>query len=221
MRKQFSSDDEEIEPFPYINTNTGFMQFFRDIFRSGRFPYYKEYVDKGIPTYFERFQFMEEFGYFLPCMEVVDYIKSLDTKWLSVGCGRGYFEYILNLHGIDVIATDKCNVIDNMYFKSGIHRKSSYTQLETISADLAISKYPDRSVIFSWVSYDESWGYEALRKISNALYVLNVGEDFGGCTGDDAFNSHLYNECKLIERLPHYTFPTIHDNVKLYKVGVV
>jgi hypothetical protein len=55
MRKQFSSDDEEIEPFPYINTNTGFMQFFRDIFRSGRFPYYEEYVDKGIPTYLNDF----------------------------------------------------------------------------------------------------------------------------------------------------------------------
>lgn len=218
MRTQFILDDDKIEPFPYITTNTGFMKFFREIFISGRFPYYSEYLEKGKATYFERFQFMEEYGYFLPCMEVVDYIKNSNLKWLSVGCGRGYFEHILQLHGVDVIATDKCNVSENMYFNGGIHRKFSYTELEKINASDAIIKYSDRSVIFSWVSYDEAWGHEALCKIRSGINVLNIGEDLGGCTGDDSFNLHLTNKCELIEELPHYTFPCIYDNVKLYKV---
>ena len=43
-----NSENEEIDPFPYIQTNTGFSDFFHTIFKSGRFPYYKEY-NKGKP----------------------------------------------------------------------------------------------------------------------------------------------------------------------------
>src|SRR5574343_466549 len=150
-----NSCNEEIDPFPYIQTNTGFSDFFHTIFKSGRFPYYKEYNERELPSYFERFSYIEDFGYYLPCMEVVDYIKKMDTKWVSVGCGRGYFERILQLHGVDVIATDKVAVVDNVYFRGGFNRRTGYTDIELISASDAIKKYSDRNVIFSWVSYAE------------------------------------------------------------------
>ena len=212
------AENEEIEPFPYIQTNTGFFEFFYTIFKSGRFPYYSEYSKRELPSYFERFGFIEDFGYYLPCMEVVNHIKNMDTKWVSVGCGRGYFEKILQLHGVDIIATDKVSVADNVYFRGGLHRRTSYTEIEILSATDAIKKYNDRNVIFSWVSYDEPWGYDALKKIKRGRYVINVGEMYGGCTGDDNFNLYLDNNCQMIERLPHKPFFGIHDSVHLYKV---
>lgn len=211
-------ENEEIEPFPYIQTNTGFSEFFHTIFRTGRFPRFDEYKDRELPSYYERISYIEDFGYYLPCMEVVDYIKKMDTKWVSVGCGRGYFERILQLHGVDVIATDKVAVVDNVYFRGGLNRRTGYTDIELISASDAIKKYSDRNVIFSWVSYAEPWGYEALKKIKRGLYVINIGEMYGGCTGDDDFNIFLDNNCQTLDRLPHRPFYGIHDSVHLYKV---
>lgn len=210
--------NEEIDPFPYIQTNTGFSQFFHTIFKSGRFPWQSEYSKRELPSFFERFSYIEDFGYYLPCMEVVKYIKKMDVKWVSVGCGRGYFERILQLHGVDVIATDKFTVEDNLYFRGGLHRKTPYTEIELLSASDAITKYHDRNVIFSWVSYGEPWGYEALKLIKSGLKVINIGESYGGCTGDDDFNIYLNTNCQVLERLPHEPFFGIHDSVHLYKV---
>jgi len=211
-------ENEDIESVPYIQTNTGFSDFFHTTFRSGRFPYYSEYSKRELPSYFERFSFIEDFGYYLPCMEVVNYIKKMDTKWVSVGCGRGYFERILQLHGVDVIATDIVSVDSNMYFRGGLHRNTPYIDIELLSASDAVTKYHDRNVIFSWVSYEEPWGYEALKLIKSGRKVINIGEPYGGCTGDDDFNNYLSTKCQVIERLPHEPFYGIHDSVHLYKV---
>ena len=209
---------DELEPFPYINTNTGFTEFFSNEFRKGKFPYYSDYLKRERPTYFERFSFIEDYGYYLPCMEVVDYIQKMNTQWVSVGCGRGYFESILKLHSVDVIATDKSPVNQNMYFRGGLHRTSPYTEIEILDASDAIQKYSERHVIFSWVSYGEAWGYEAIKNVKLGNYVINIGEMYGGCTGDDAFNLFLDTNCQMIERLPHKPFFGIHDSVHLYKV---
>ena len=213
-----NSCNEEIDPFPYIQTNTGFSDFFHTIFKSGRFPSYSEYNERELPSYFERFSFIEDFGYYLPCMDVVDYIKKMDTQWVSVGCGRGYFEKILQLHGVDIIPTDISRVDENLYFRGGLHRRTPYTDIELLSASDAIEKYPHRNVIFSWVSYNEPWGYEALKKIKFNRYVINIGEMYGGCTGDDDFNICLDRNCQIVERLPHKPFYGIHDSVHLYNV---
>ena len=91
--------NEEIEPFPYIQTNTGFSDFFHTIFKSGRFPYYSEYNERELPSYFERFSYIEDFGYYLPCMEVVNYIKQMDTQWVSVAVVvvflKEYYKYMV------------------------------------------------------------------------------------------------------------------------------
>jgi hypothetical protein len=121
--------DEEIDPFPYIQTNTGFSDFFHTIFKSGRFPRYSEYNERELPSYFERFSFIEDFGYYLPCMDVVDYIKNMDIQWVSVGCGRGYFEKILQLHGVDIIPTDISRVDENLYFRGDLHRRTPMKKL--------------------------------------------------------------------------------------------
>ena len=99
-----------------------------------------------------------------------------------------------------------------------MHRRTPFTNIEFLSASDAIEKYPHRNVIFSWVSYNEPWGYEALKKIKCNRYVINIGEMYGGCTGDDDFNICLVRNCQIVERLPHKPFYGIHDSVHLYKV---
>jgi hypothetical protein len=197
----------EFNDFPVIETTTGLIELYRGVVASGNPPLLN---DVQTPTYIERFDYIIEFGYVVPTYELISTIKAMDTKWVSVGSGLGFIEYLLHKNGIDIIATDIQKPIYNPYF-----RRSAYIDIVELSAYDAIKTY-NRNIILSWPCMDNPWAYECIRQIKSGTKLIYIGEGFGGCTADNAFNVYLDRNFQLEHKLPHINFNGIDDSISLY-----
>lgn len=209
------SYSETIDDFPVINTYTGLVDKIRESLSTNALYSIDDIGECGLC---ERHDFIREFGYFIPTREFVDSVKSLNRKWVSIGCGRGYMERILLNNGIDVVATDILPVDKNPYFMgSGFHE--SYTNIEIIDGYWASRKYIDRSVIISWIPMDAMWGIEVVNALRDNLF-LYIGERHNGCTGHNLFHDHIDATCDNVMSIPHAKFGGINDVINVYKLRV-
>lgn len=206
--------DDTIDSFPVINTYTGLVDKIRESISTNTLYSVDEIGECGIC---ERYDFIREFGYVIPTSELIDAIKSLGRKWVSIGCGRGYLERILLLNGIDVIATDIVPVNRNPYFMgSGYHEP--YTPIEVIDGFWATKKYHDRSVILSWIPADAMWGIEVVKSLGDNLFLF-IGERHNGCTGHNLFHDYIDANYSHVMSIPHAKFIGINDAINVYKLA--
>lgn len=150
-----------------------------------------------------------------------EFIKSLsdyigDNKCLEIMAGKGAISKGLKDNGIDVIATDNYSWNERLDIAN-----DSWTDIENIDCLDAIKKYGKNVsyVICSWIPYNSSIGYEALKlmnEINPDCKMIVIGEGKGGCTADDLFFEHL-------EYMDDYDFSNfkrwfgIHDYVDVVK----
>lgn len=207
--------DESIDGFPIINTYTGLVDKVRDALATNTLYSVDEIGNCG---WCERYDFIREFGYFIPTKEYVNAIKSLGRKWVSIGCGRGYMERILRNNGIDIIATDIVSVDKNPYFEcSGFD--DAHIPIELMDGYCAACKYPDRSIISSWMPMDSLWAIDVIAQLRDNLFVF-IGERHGGCTGHNMVHDYIDTECDVVMTIPHANFVGIHDGITVYKLRV-
>lgn len=207
--------NESFDDFPIINTDSGLIDKMRNAVTTG-IPFSQSSITQP-PGWCERYDFIREFGYFIPTLEFINVVSDMGRKWVSVGCGRGYTEYMMGCMGIDIVSTDLYTVDTNPYF-IGSGFTDPYTRIEQIDALSATYKYPDRSIMISWIPMDSLWGIDVVSNARDNL-ILIIGERYNGCTGHNKFHEFVDNNCARIMSIPHVKFSGINDGVEVYKLG--
>jgi hypothetical protein len=200
---------ETLNDIPVINTDTGALDKIRYSVKSG---FLYESIDFCDMNIFERIDMIREFGYVVPTRELLMPIISMNKKWLSIGAGRGYLEHILQLHGVDIIATDLINIECNPYFV-GSGFECTYTDVMNMDAISAIDHFKIKNVFLSWPPDGSLWPKDV---IENCEIICFIGESFGGRTGHDSFHE-LLSKMELMLKIKCVSFDGIDDYLWLYK----
>lgn len=137
---------------------------------------------------------------------------------MSIGCGRGLWEFLLMRQRIHVIPID-IEMPRPLRFLPELN--PIYCEFVQMSHTEAIQRYNVDDVLFlNWSPYLSPMAFESL-KSKNWLCVIYIGEDKGGCTADDNFHDYLEERYDLVSdskipELPHWW--SIHDFISVYEL---
>jgi hypothetical protein len=171
--------------------------------------YSKKFIVRGL----SREAHIKEFGFAVLTEEAVETIAQYGPC-LEVGAGSGYWSYELRKVGVDIIVTDPEPPGEGS--KNPYPFAKTWLEIERLTALDAIAKYPNRTLLTVWPSYDSAWTGEMLQTFQGNRIVY-VGEGHGGCTGDDVMHEHLEAHFDVIETLDIPRFLGLHDSLTVYK----
>lgn len=164
-----------------------------------------------------RFQFVGEFGWAIPCDEAIQTILDLNIPILSVGSGRAYWEFCLKRAGANITATDSVVGVGQY---SGASPKTwmpvaQKNALEAISGNMG-----NTALMMVWASYNDDWSGLCLQKYikNGGKYLIWVGEGVGGCTGDALCHYIMNNQMKKLKRVDIPQWDGLHDSLTIYGV---
>ena len=157
----------------------------------------------------ERWDYARRFGFVVITESTLSAVP-VDRPMVSVGAGTGALERALVTHrGADIRATD-CGA--NHY---GFIDK--HYPIARLKAQNAVRKYPDRAVLMSWPSYDQSWPYETARAMAPGQLLYYIGESIGGCTADDAFHEYLKSDFTPGDSVGITQWNGLHDHLEIWR----
>jgi hypothetical protein len=117
--------------------------------------------------------------------------------------GTGYWAYLLQQMGVDVIASD-------------IHPpERTWTHVEVADAAAAVAGMSDRTLLLSWPPHRRPAGTRVLRAFPGSR-VIYLGEDFGGCCGTAAMFDLLRDEWGEVAEHTPIQWPGSHDYVTVF-----
>ncbi|XP_075191340.1 uncharacterized protein LOC142291019 isoform X2 [Anomaloglossus baeobatrachus] len=85
------------------------------------------------------------FSFSVPSPQAVELLCALNLPLVSAGAGTGYWEFLLQCRGLDVVAFDQ-----NTIFPPEMR----YTEVMTGGPEL-LENYPDRALFLAWPDADE------------------------------------------------------------------
>lgn len=172
------------------------------------------YINASEEKWTLRNKAIQKYGFAILSEDVIDRLKKY-APILEVGAGTGYWAYEFQKRGIDYIATD-LKISENSYFKFDEKNSKHWTNVENLSAEEAIEKYSNRTLLMCWPCYAESWAYNTVCQFKGD-YVIYVGEGYEGCTADDQFHYYMDEKFELIEELELFQWKGLHDRVFVYR----
>jgi len=144
----------------------------------------------GLNTSTEDFHEKNVFRYtvswHIPSKSLIDELI-LFSPIVSVGCGHAYTESLASERGADIICTDLSPHQGNGWCRGD----KFYMPIEKLTARKAVLKYPKRNVFMAWPPYDHPVAYQAVKAMNPGMFLIYVGEPYGGCTGDQSFFCYL------------------------------
>jgi hypothetical protein len=170
--------------------------------------------------------FVAQIGFSVPRASFVDAMRPFGPI-LEIGAGRGYLSQILRHAGIDAVATDLNpeGSHEHRNFRKhaselGPISEPVYCPVEPMDAEMAISSYPDRTVLCSWPSLGGMWFTDAAKMLTKGQHIAVIGEGPGGCTGDDSFYDLVHRDFAPVaypgDEDPIWRFPGIHDHLHIF-----
>lgn len=167
--------------------------------------------------YHDHSQYVSLYAHAIPTLAAIKEIRDFfcEKSTLSVCCGKGYWESLLLVSGVDIIATDL------------LPDGTEYVNVEELSSKDAVSKYRTDNLFICWPDWGPS-SSDALQGFGGSRIVY-VGEpitqgkicirhicDEGIVTGNDLFHRLLQTEwdCIKIIDIPHW--PNHQAQVYMY-----
>jgi len=126
------------------------------------------------------------YAWAVPTRTAVAAIAAHTSRVVEVGCGSGYWAWLLEQAGVDVLA------IDTTPPPVAWHAVRLGTELE-------VAKHPDRTLFLCWPPWASEMAYNALSRYRGEL-VVYVGEWMGG-SAEPRFFSLLAQEYEEADRV--------------------
>lgn len=168
-------------------------------------------VGWGMPVTLQ--QLVYTFAWAIPSpADIAFLVKALAGRpVLEMGAGTGYWAWQLSQREVDVLAFDDFSWA-NAY-------RTPITQYHPVHEGSVeqIPLHPNRILMLCWPPYEDPLAYEALRAYQGELLIY-IGENEGGCCGDDAFFDALNQSWKQVERSErHINYTGIRSQVWIYQ----
>ncbi len=136
---------------------------------------------------------------------------------IELGCGNGYWAWLLRKMGVDILACDPLAAGD-----PGSHRDAGTTAwTELLTAGVEILSAPghrERTLFLCWPPPFSSMAADCL-KLYQGNRLLYVGEEPGGCCGDEEFEELIRRDWLLEKRvnIPRGPAPFVKDSLYVYR----
>ncbi len=133
---------------------------------------------------------------------------------LEVGSGTGWWAALLQMAGVDIIATDVLS--DD---ESSNHRKAiTWTDIAQMSSREAVNRYRGRTLMLVWPDDSYNQMATAALRAYEGDTVIYVGEGSGGCCAGDGFFKEL-NDDRLWKMVASHSLAQwdgIHDHMTVW-----
>ncbi|CAH3107962.1 unnamed protein product [Pocillopora meandrina] len=155
------------------------------------------------------------FSFSVPCHEALEHIMKLKVPIISAGAGNGYWEFLLQQRGADIVAFDQ-----NTVYPTDMR----YTEI--MEGDPSIlCDYKDRALLLSWPDHAEdcSFSLDCLKYYSGKT-IIHIGELFGetlssnpwGQTTSRAFQLRLGETFRCVSRVQLPNWPGHMDSLTVW-----
>ncbi|XP_078599756.1 uncharacterized protein LOC144874954 [Branchiostoma floridae x Branchiostoma japonicum] len=156
------------------------------------------------------------FAFSVPSREALDFIVGLKRQIISVGAGVGYWEFLLQQRGCDVLAFDS-----NQVYPEGLH----YISVKTGGPEV-LASHGDRALFLAWPDADESskLSTDCLNHYKGDV-IIHIGELFGETLSSDpwgqstskAFQQTLGERFRCVTRMQLPNWPGHADTLTLWR----
>lgn len=138
---------------------------------------------------------------------------------VEIGCGTGYWAWLLEQVGIPVQCFDTAppGQEKNHWFTDDAERFHAMSK----GGEEKALDYPDKVLFLCWPPYGTSMASHALRYYKGDT-LLYIGEGEGGCCADDGFFEQLKAEWTEVADFAITQWSALHDWITIYtRVPVV
>ena len=151
--------------------------------------------------------FTKKIGWSIPSKTAIETITAVvgDGLIVSIGSGQAYWEQLLTLHGVKVVASDQVRP----------KRPFFVGQYEEMEASDAVKSFPEATALF--VNWPREFASSALPHFKGR-YVISIGENgHDGCTGDIGGILEDSEEWREIAEVEIPRWNGIHDNLVIFE----
>jgi len=174
--------------------------------------------DSGLPSFYNdmrRIEAVKKYSWAVPTIGALRAITAYDPI-VEMGAGTGYWAYLLQHIGCNIIAYDK-NPPDQFHSLSDLnpwHGNITYTEVKKGTPEI-LTSHSDRTLFLCWPPYDNSMACQCLHYWEGE-YLVYIGEDCGGVTGNDEFYETLDKKFSLIKVVDIPQWLGIHDRMTIW-----
>ncbi len=162
----------------------------------------------------ERESATQRFAWAIPNLSALQEIASHGSI-IELGCGNGYWAWLLRKMGVDILACDPL-----VAGEPGSHRDENTTAwTEIFSAGPEILRVQQlRTLFLCWPPPFSSMAADCL-KLYRGEVLLYVGEEPGGCCGDEEFEELIKRDWVEEKRvnIPRWPAPFVKDSLYVYR----
>jgi hypothetical protein len=173
-----------------------------------------------------RQRLVAEYAWAIPTESVIRALQKYEPI-CDLGCGTGYWAYLLSQAGARMLAVDPAPPLTGT--NHWHHVKSCFGDLSMPSSSV-IRHYHEivegsaetfdvprnHALMLYWPPYDQPMAEVALSRYRGNC-VIYVGEGSSGCTANDAFHATLEAAWSLVEYHDIPQWIGVHDGVYVYK----
>ena len=165
----------------------------------------------GVPQWKNRRQLVQQYAWAIPNEEAIATIAAL-SPIVEVGAGTGYWACLVAQAGGHIDAYDIAPpTIRNNTFK---HNTLWHPVMPV--EWLKWEKTQRYTLMLCWPPYGRDMASKTLQQFRGTR-VIYIGENAGGCTGDDAFHEALKRYWHLIQSLPLPQWEGVYDRLQVWE----
>lgn len=172
------------------------MNEYLEIFKKIKGDQYRPYTRKTRKNYIFRFDLCKKYSFAIPDEKALEIISRY-SPIVEMGAGTGYWAYLLNEKGVDIICYD-INPFNNDQANNKWFEIKKGTPKD-------LKKHPDRNLFLCWLDiFPED---EKCLKYFKGEYVIYIGEGPGGCCASDKFFKTLkkiFNKVLIYYEIPRW-----------------
>ena len=165
-------------------------------------------------SYERRHELVAKYSWAIPNQEAIDALVQ-HSPIVELGAGTGYWASLVAAAGGEIVC------FDNRTFpgkEEGVwlyqDQPSYYPVAE--GDESVLSAYPQHSLLLCWPNYHSSFASDALKAFQGQT-VLFIGENEGGCTGDQAFFDLLDAQFEFVESVNIPQYYGIRDGLMIFR----
>ncbi|OBF59160.1 hypothetical protein A5787_22025 [Mycobacterium sp. 852002-50816_SCH5313054-b] len=168
-------------------------------------------VEESIARTPNRQRLVKQYCWTIPDPETVAFVaKHANGGLVDPIAGTGYWAYLLEQLGVDVVCYDVNAGSDKW------HGDHAYVRISAKDCAEAMALHPDRTLFLSWPPLGEDVGARTLLAYRGSR-VIYVGDARGGATGDDQMHLILDTHWTAVNCRQPVQWWGQHDCVTLYE----
>lgn len=165
----------------------------------------------GFGDFMYQFKFREYFvnhyAWAITDPVAIDFIsqhcKQNELKIIEMGAGTGYWSNLISKNGVYCICYD------------AEQPKISHSTIHYGGAE-RIREHKNKTLFLCWPPYSTPFAHECLKNYKGE-YVFYIGENEGGCCGDDNYFKYLEKNFEIEKTISIAQWRGLHDSLFLYK----